>query len=70
MPCRYYDMLRRPYFSIGECYMAEDWEIREEDLAKLIGVLLQNDRKLEQTMPLRILNAVRETLDTVFCPND
>jgi len=66
----FYNMLRRPDFAIGECYMAGDWEVREEGLAKLIGVLLQNDRKLEQTMPLRILNAVRETLDTMFRPND
>ena len=65
-----YSMLRRPDLAIGECYMAGDWEVREEDLVRLIGALLQNDRKLEQTMPLRILNAVRETLDTMFRPND
>jgi cyclopropane-fatty-acyl-phospholipid synthase len=65
-----YKMLRQPDLAIGECYMAGEWNVREENLAKLIGVLLQNDKKLEQTMPLRILNAVREAIDTVFRPND
>ena len=65
-----YKMARRPDLAIGECYMDGDWDVREENLARLIGILLRNDDKLEQTLPLRVLAKVRAAIDGVFRPND
>lgn len=65
-----YRMLRRPDLAIGECYVNGDWDVPQRDLAKTLGILLENDAWLEATPPVRFLNAAREMADAVFRRNN
>lgn len=65
-----WDILRHPDLAIGERYMAGDWDIADADLANFVGILLQNDARLESTLLLRSIARVRELWHAIFRPND
>ena len=52
-------LLRRPDLAVGETLVDRDWDVAEEDLARLLIALLREDARLEQRATMRLLNAVR-----------
>ena len=63
-------MLRRPDLCIGECFMEREWDVADEDLARLLILLLRNDARLEDRLPVRLLNAIRQSIESIIRPNN
>jgi len=55
-------LLSSPDIAFGEGYMDGGWRTREKDLAGIIGVMLQNQTRVVQWLPMRALGAVRNWL--------
>ena len=63
-------MLRRPDLAIGECFMDGDWDVSDEDLAHLLIMLLREDARWEQRLPIRVLNALRQSIKMALVSNN
>ena len=63
-------ILRRPDLAVGETFVDRDWDVAEEDLARLLMALLREDARLEQRATMRLLNAVRQWTEVYFTPNN
>ena len=63
-------ILRRPDLAVGETFVGRDWDIAEQDLARLLMALLREDARLEQRATMRLLNAIRHWFEVYFTPNN
>ncbi len=62
-------ILLRPDLALGETYMDGDWDVDEKDLVSFLGLILMDDARLEQSLPVRILARLRQSIDKVIRPN-
>lgn len=63
-------MAVRPDLAIGETYMEDGWKIDEKDLARLLGILMVNDQRLESSAPVRFILAVRGLIADILFTNN
>lgn len=63
-------MLKHPDLCIGECFMEREWDVADEDLARLLLLLLRNDARLEKRLPVRLINAIRQSIRNIIRPNN
>jgi cyclopropane-fatty-acyl-phospholipid synthase len=59
-----------PDLAIGEGYVDDEWDLREGDLAKAIGLLLVNETALHETMPVKAACALLQCLVSPHKKND
>jgi cyclopropane-fatty-acyl-phospholipid synthase len=62
-------IMANPGLAIGETYVDGDWEVDDAELTPLLGCLLVNEGRIEATMPVRMLNAIRDVASRVFQAN-
>lgn len=53
-------IMANPGLAVGETYVDGDWEIDDAELARFLGYLLVNERRIEASVPVRMLNHVRD----------
>jgi len=63
-------LLPSPDLAVGEGYVDGEWDVREGDLAKAIGLLLVNDEALRETLPVKAASAVVQCLANPHKKND
>jgi cyclopropane-fatty-acyl-phospholipid synthase len=63
-------LLTSPDLAVGEGYVDGEWDVREGDLAKAIGLLLVNDEALRETLPVKAASAIAQCLASPHKKND
>ncbi len=63
-------ILPSPDLAVGEGYVDGEWDVREGDLAEVIGLLLVNDEALRETLPVRAASAAVQCLASPHRKND
>lgn len=61
---------RAPDLAIGEGYMDGEWSLKTGDLVTLMGMLLQNERRLAQSLSARAFCVLRERVFNPHRRND
>lgn len=57
---------RSPDLALGEGYMEAAWQTRDKDLAKVIGVLLQNQIRAINRLPFRVVAKLHDCISTIW----
>jgi cyclopropane-fatty-acyl-phospholipid synthase len=62
-------IMANPGLAIGETYVDGDWEVDNAEITRLLGCLLVNEGRIEATMPVQMLNGIRDGASRAFQAN-
>jgi cyclopropane-fatty-acyl-phospholipid synthase len=62
-------ILKNAGLALGETYVDGDWDIDEADLARFIGYLLANEKRIGATPPLRAIERFRSVTSLLYSDN-